>query len=221
MTKGSENARPTAQAREYRDLEANKRTIRKRLRQSRNALTASRVAALSHDICRNVENMPHFRQARIIGLYQPVDNEADPSLLFSSARKTGKTVLLPVIDRQNRRLWFAPHRSDGPLRSGPFGILEPDVTVGGKACVPLLEIDILFLPMVGFDPQGNRLGFGGGFFDRTLADLRTSAPVMALKKPLLVGLAYDFQRISALSRAPHDVPVHLVVTEKEVLSCTV
>ena len=216
--KGSENARPTAQA-GVLGLEAEKMALRRRLRQARNSQSPARVATLSAFVCRHIAAAAWYQQAATVAFYQPVDNEVDPSLLISHAQQCAKRVLLPVIDLQQKTLGFAPYQPAVPLRTGPFGIVEPDVHPGGSDCVPLREIDILFLPLVGFDLQGHRIGFGGGYYDRTLTAMTARTPDNIPGRPLLVGLAYGLQKQSALPWAPHDVSMHFVVTEDGIFAC--
>ena len=94
-----------------------------------------------------------------------------------------------------------------------FGIPEP--VVGVKELVRARRLDLVLLPLVGFDHKGNRLGMGAGFYDRTLAFLRDR---VHWKKPHAVGLAYDFQRVDGFDVDPWDIPLTAVVTDKDIYS---
>ena len=101
----------------------------------------------------------------------------------------------------------------GPLRRNRLGIDEPD----NGARLGARWLDLVFLPLVGFDRFGLRLGTGGGFYDRAFAFRRHR---QAWHAPRLVGLGYDFQQVERIAPAAHDVRMDLVVTDKGILRCT-
>jgi 5-formyltetrahydrofolate cyclo-ligase len=96
------------------------------------------------------------------------------------------------------------------MRRGAFGIAEP---MGGRA-VPARALDLVFMPLVGFDRAGHRIGMGRGFYDRHFAH---RARPRQWRRPLLVGIAYDVQCVAALAAATHDVPLDAIVTESTML----
>jgi len=150
-----------------------------------------------------------LRSARI-ALYLPMDGEIDPTLLIERARGMNKQYFLPVLNPLTPgRLWFAPYGEDEPLHCNRFNIPEP--AIKGKHMVPAWALDLILSPLVAFDAQGNRLGMGGGFYDRTLAFL---ARRRHWRKPRLLGLAYEFQKVATLHREPWDVPLQGIVTER-------
>ena len=134
--------------------------------------------------------------------YMPIRTEIDPLPAMAEAAAYGP-VGVPVISGAGLPLEFSRWQPDGPLREGPFG-----------AQVPLeddfFDPQILIVPLVAFDRQGGRLGYGGGFYDRTLERLRAKAPVLA------VGFAYSVQEWSDLPLEPTDQPLDMVVTETDV-----
>ncbi|GAB2510765.1 5-formyltetrahydrofolate cyclo-ligase [Lysobacter humi (ex Lee et al. 2017)] len=119
------------------------------------------------------------------------------------------TYCLPVL-AEDGRLRFAPWRPGEPLVTNRFGIPEPDVPQ--NACVEADDLALAVVPLVGFDANCNRLGMGGGWYDRTFARRRGGDP------PRLVGAAYDLQRVEALSPAAWDVPLDAVCTESTTYS---
>ncbi len=119
----------------------------------------------------------------------------------------GKRTYLPVL--HGRRLWFLPYDSETPLARNRFGILEPDVSPKRRRALEAL--DMVLVPLVAFDEQGNRLGMGGGYYDRTFAYLLGRR---RWTRPLLVGVAYEFQCSAALPTRPWDVPLQAVATER-------
>ncbi|WP_372574259.1 5-formyltetrahydrofolate cyclo-ligase [Ruegeria jejuensis] len=136
--------------------------------------------------------------------YMPIRTEIDPLPAMAEAAAHGP-VGVPVIQAANEALRFSRWVPDGPLRDGPFG-----------AKVPLeddyFDPEILIVPLVAFDAKGGRLGYGGGFYDRTLEGLR------AKRGTLAIGFAFDAQEAENLPLEPTDQPLDMLVTESRVLS---
>jgi 5,10-methenyltetrahydrofolate synthetase len=138
-----------------------------------------------------------------IGAYWPIKGEFDalPALYRWSEAEAGRRLGLPVIDRRTRQLRFHVWFPGCPMEEDAFGIPKPKDT---ESFTP----DLLLVPCVGFGPRGMRLGYGGGFYDRTLAAL---AP-----RPVTVGLGYAHGFIPWLTPEPHDMPLDAVLTEEGV-----
>lgn len=153
-----------------------------------------------------------FQSARHIAAYLPNDAELDPTDIMLKAWEMGKTVYLPVLSRHHHNhLHFLPYAPGDELLPNRFGIPEP--VSRGRRMVRLQRLDLVLTPLVGFDAQGNRLGMGGGFYDRSFAFLRRR---QYWRKPRLLGMAFDRQEVappSGLTRQPWDVPLDGVVTE--------
>lgn len=132
-------------------------------------------------------------------------DELDAGPLIQIARARGCHVYLPRIDRHTLRIHFIEAR--GATRPNHLGIEEP----AGSHRIAARWLDLVFLPLVGFDDRGMRLGMGGGYYDRTFAYLNLRD---AWRAPRLVGIAYAFQRIAAIEPAPHDVRLDAVVTDE-------
>jgi len=151
-----------------------------------------------------------YRNARNIGVYLANDGEIDPYLLIEHARFLNKKVYLPILSPLKNQLYFAPYETDSRLQLNRFNIPEP-------SCHPSQwkkagQLDLLLLPLVAFDTRGNRLGMGGGFYDRTLAYLQHRK---SWRKPTLVGLAHEIQKMGKLQRQNWDIPVDYIITEKQ------
>jgi 5-formyltetrahydrofolate cyclo-ligase len=128
--------------------------------------------------------------------------------LLQLAHRRGCTILLPrIVSKRHSRMRFFV--LDGPITRGAYGMLEPR----GKHAMRARELDIVFMPLVGFDAAGNRIGMGKGFYDRCFAH---RIRLRQWRRPLLVGLAYDIQQVSSLPAANHDVPVDVIVTDSTV-----
>lgn len=116
---------------------------------------------------------------------------------------------LPVLKpAPQKHLWFAPHRLGDPLQPNRYGIPEPDTN--RHPPLPLRQLDIILMPLVGFDEKLNRLGMGGGYYDRSLAFLHHSQ----WRRPRLIGIAHECQKVNQLIPAPWDIPMDALVTEK-------
>ena len=188
------------------DADAARRRVRREVRAARRALSPAERARRSREVCSAVVRSGVLLRARRLAAVWPNDGEVDLSPLFARLWRRGIRVHLPVI--AGPRLWFAPFRPGTPLTDNRFGIPEPRVS--RRLACPALALDLVLVPLVAFDDRGRRVGMGGGYYDRTFAARRGRR---ALRRPRLVGVAFDFQRRDALPGAPWDVPLDAVVTE--------
>jgi 5-formyltetrahydrofolate cyclo-ligase len=181
--------------------------LRRELRTARRSLSPSLRARHSQALVRHLRRSSLLWPAHRIACFWPNDGEIDLRSLFESLWRRDIQVLLPVIDGQ--RLWFAPYTTSTPMRSNRFGIPEP--ALQRRDACPLLTIDVILMPLVAFDDLGNRVGMGGGYYDRTFANLRRCE---RLRGPLLIGTAFAFQRREQLCANTWDIPMHGVATEQ-------
>ncbi|WP_460150409.1 5-formyltetrahydrofolate cyclo-ligase [Pseudomonas sp. H2_A10] len=184
--------------------------LRRMLRKARRALTPSEQRKAAHDLYRQLAQHPLFRRAKHISLYLPTDGEIDPRLLLGAAQRRGKATYLPVLSAWPRtKMVFQRVRPGEKLLPNRFRILEPR---GNAKCQrQVWALDLVLLPLVGFDESGGRLGMGGGFYDRSLAYL---ARRQRWRKPTLLGLAHECQKVNRLAQASWDVPLAGTVTDK-------
>jgi 5-formyltetrahydrofolate cyclo-ligase len=175
--------------------------LRARLRAARRAIGARERFAAAQSIASALARLGLPRPHSRIAAYQAMDGEIDPSIVLHRALALGCDVHLPVITSvRNRHMRFAPLSDAGePAAAGGTG--------GAR------WLDLVLVPLVGFDHDGNRLGMGAGFYDRHFAFLRHRKHWL---RPLLVGLAFETQRLDRLPPQPHDVPMWRVVTERGV-----
>lgn len=184
--------------------------LRRLLRQRRRALSKTQQRQASHDLYRQLAQSPSFRRARHIALYLPSDGEIDPALVLKAARKRGKHIYLPVLSAWPRtRMVFQRVGRHEKMTGNRFGILEPRPQPARQR--RLWALDLVLLPLVGFDAKGGRLGMGGGFYDRSLAYLSRRKK---WHKPTLLGLAHECQRVDELAMANWDVPLQATVSDK-------
>jgi 5-formyltetrahydrofolate cyclo-ligase len=188
------------------------RAIRRRLRDLRLALQRAERTAAERTILSSLERLGLFRRGAHVALYLPMRGEVDVRPCLEIARRHGAQVYLPrIVNRRRRQMLFAPWAAGGVLRTNAFGILEPGSVAGAR---PVIGLDAIVLPMVGFDADGNRLGMGAGYYDRALRRHRDRA---AWRRPRLIGVAYACQQLTAIPASPWDVPLDRVVTERGVI----
>ena len=185
--------------------------LRRMLRKARRALTPSERRQAANGLYRQLAQHPLFRRAKHISLYLPTDGEIDPRLLLRAAQRRGKATYLPVLSAWPRtKMVFQRVRPGDKLSPNRFRILEP--RVNAKRQRQVWALDLVLLPLVGFDDAGGRLGMGGGFYDRSLAYL---ARRQHWRKPTLLGLAHECQKVGRLAQASWDVPLAGTVTDKQ------
>jgi 5-formyltetrahydrofolate cyclo-ligase len=185
--------------------------LRRMLRNARRALTPSEQREAAQGVYRQLAQHPLFRRAKHISLYLPTDGEIDPRLLLRAAQHRGKATYLPVLSAWPRtKMVFQRVRPGEKLLPNRFRILEPRTNVRRQRKV--WALDLVLLPLVGFDDAGGRLGMGGGFYDRSLAYL---ARRQHWRKPTLLGLAHECQKVERLVQASWDVPLAGTVTDKK------
>lgn len=193
----------------------NRSTLRHHLRQKRRQLSVYQQKVASHKICQLTRQQPWFINASSLAVYMAADGEVDPLPLALMAQTMGKKVYLPVLHPLNtNHLLFIRFTPETPLHKNRFGILEPCLKGYGlmrpNTC-RIQTLDLLLMPLVGFDPQGGRLGMGGGFYDRTLAIKPNE-----FKRPKLIGLAHECQKVENLPLEAWDVPLAGIVTPRQV-----
>ncbi|EMD98535.1 MULTISPECIES: 5-formyltetrahydrofolate cyclo-ligase [Stutzerimonas stutzeri subgroup] len=184
--------------------------LRRRLRHARRQLTPAQQRLAARRLYRQLAQHPWFRRARHIALYLPNDGEIDPRLLLHAAQRRGKATYLPVLNPWPRtRMVFQRIEPSERLRRNRFGIPEPMIRTARQRRV--WALDLLLMPLVGFDGNGGRLGMGGGFYDRSLA---YRAMRKKSHKPTLLGLAHECQRVDRLPLESWDVALQATVTDQ-------
>ncbi|MAY41780.1 MULTISPECIES: 5-formyltetrahydrofolate cyclo-ligase [unclassified Neptuniibacter] len=188
----------------------NKRTqLRKKIRTLRRSLKPHQQKQAALNLLGNIRNRADFRNAKHIALYLPNDGEISPEPLIKLCWKLGKKVYLPVLHPVlHNRLWFIPYTPQSPMIRNIYGIKEPKLIP--SLCRTAWSLNLVLLPLVAFDQNGNRMGMGGGYYDRTFS-------FKSLKKgingPALIGLAHDIQRVEELPVESWDIPLTSIVTD--------
>ncbi len=194
-------------------LGAARRSLRAELNARRRAVSAAGRTAAARRAAANADRALHLSAAQRIAVYASLAVELDSAPLIALAASRGCRIFLPRIDRRRRSRGMRFVELGSVLRENRLGIGEPE----GFATIGARWLDLVFLPLVGFDRRGLRLGAGGGFYDRAFA-FRQLRRVW--HKPLLVGFGYAFQQVEHLAAAPHDVALDAVVTDEGFIRCT-
>ena len=190
-----------------------RRNLRRRLRSARRALTPAQQRKASQDLLRQLIQHPLFRRSRHVAFYLANDGEIDPAPLMAAARRMGKHCYLPIVDGWPAdRMHFQRLGTHQRWVRNRFGITEPVAEPRRQA--PVWRLDLVLLPLVGFDPSGNRLGMGGGFYDRTLAYRQRRR---TWKAPVLLGVAHACQKVESLPAASWDIPLDGIASDREML----
>jgi len=194
-----------------------KRTsLRKELRKQRNSLDTDTQTLHSIAIANQLSNCSLYKRSKNIAAYLAADGEIDTEFLIHKALHDKKKLFLPVLAPFVSRLYFAAYTPGCKLAANKFGILEPETHP--KFWFKPQQMNLILMPLVGFDPQGNRLGMGGGFYDRSLS---FHGHRKRTHHPYLIGLAHQLQCVDQLPHQPHDVPMHMVATEQRIYNTAI
>lgn len=178
--------------------------LRHHIREQRRRLSPEQQAENARQLAELVLQQAVFSSRQKIAVYLANDGEIDPAHIVEHAWSQGKQVYLPVLSAHENSLLFAPYEPEMPMCRNEFGIDEPDIAP--EHWLLARHMDLILLPLVAFDEQGNRMGMGGGFYDRSLADIREH-------DTHLIGLAHEIQKVEQLEVQSWDVPLDAIATE--------
>ncbi|NRA82256.1 MAG: 5-formyltetrahydrofolate cyclo-ligase [Gammaproteobacteria bacterium] len=188
--------------------------IRQQVRLLRNQLTSSQQQQSAQQLVEQVAHHPRVATAKNIALYLANDGELNPIELIKHLWQQGKNVYLPVLHPFNKgHLLFLRYQPDTKMVLNKYGISEPKLNV--TLVCPVNQLDIIFTPLVAFDSQGNRMGMGGGYYDRTLANWQTN------KTPYPIGLAHDCQLVEQLPVQAWDIPLAQIITPNKTFNAQI
>ena len=155
----------------------------------------------------NFFSLPEFKKAKIILFYVSIKGEVRTEKMISESLEKGKRTLVPFTNLKKKTLLISEINDLDDLSPGAFGIPEPK----NPKEFALEKTDLVIIPGIAFDRKGNRAGYGVGFYDRLLKNLKPHVP--------LIALAYDLQIVSEIPTDGKDVRVHKILTEKEIIEC--
>ena len=185
----------------------NKSTLRRQLKAARNAVDPLTRKRAARSAARLAQHAGLLLRAQRIGFYLPQHGEFDVTPLMSLALWMRRECCLPQLPTRGRVMRFGRLCAGTRMKPNRYGIPEPMDTQPRSA----RQLDLLLIPLVGFDSAGHRLGMGGGYYDATLAFLRHRRH---WRKPRLLGVAYECQKVEALPHDPWDMPLDAVLTER-------
>lgn len=184
--------------------------LRQQVRQLRQQLTPQQQQQAAQDLLKQCLKLPVIQHSQHIALYLANDGELDTQPLIRYLWQQNKQVYLPVLHPFCAgHLLFLHYTAHSPMQANRYGILEPKLIK--NAIQPLANLDLIFTPLVAFDAQGNRLGMGGGYYDRTLSqwlNLRPNA------NP--IGIAHDCQQLPHLQAQPWDIALNTLITPSRI-----
>jgi len=187
--------------------------LRARLRAERAALAPQQRIAAAQSLHATLEQLPEFLVDTRVAGYWAVGGEMPLLALLGPLRARAQRYHLPVIGVDNT-LRFAPWQAGAPVQANRYGIPEPE---SAADLVAPEAMELVLVPLLGFDRRGNRLGMGAGYYNRGFAFLRDA---VRPAQPLLVGIGYHFQEVAALPSEPWDVRLDFVATDRELIDCT-
>ena len=190
------------------DNQSQRQQLRKLIRQRRQQLSPAQQQQAANDLVSQALALPALSYSQHIALYLANDSELDTFPLIQTLWQQGKQLYLPVLHPfAAGYLLFVRYDKDTLLYPNRFGIPEPLAQC--HRLLPVNQLDIIFTPLVAFDLKGNRLGMGGGFYDRTLSQLPTKS------RSKVIGLAHNCQQVDAVPTDSWDIPLNKVITPGE------
>ena len=186
-----------------------RKALRIELRQRRRSLSQYHQEQAAAGVLEQVKQLSDYKNSQTLAVYLANDGEVSPKNIVRYAWSGGKSCYLPVLDKSDKRkLHFQQYTPETILLPNRFNIPEPVLDV--SLCISAEELDLVLMPLTGFDEAGQRLGMGGGFYDRAFAFTRNS------NKPVLIGLAHECQKVDSIPVEDWDVPLSAVVTGESV-----
>ncbi len=172
---------------------------------ARRSMSSKRRAAASEIICNKLTHSREFNAAESVACYIPMRDEVDPYLIIERAWRANKRVFCPVMKKQGAMTYRQLDRDTTLLRNN-FGLWEP---VDGEIISPR-QLDLVVTPLVAFDKNNNRIGMGGGYFDRCFSFLRHRKQWIS---PKLIGAAFACQEVDQIDPNPWDIPLYSVCSD--------
>ena len=188
-----------------------RKQLRTELRARRAALTAAERIAASQTLLEQLEQVPEFLTDPRIGGYWAIAGELPLAAVIAGLRTRGQAYCLPIVGAAGQ-LSFAPWTPGMAITMNRYGIPEPECT--REQHLGPDQLDVVLVPLLGFDRAGHRLGFGGGYYDRSFAFLQGRS---GAARPILIGIGYAIQQVPAIETMPWDVHLDYIATERELI----
>ncbi len=194
-----------------------KKRLREKLLKRRDSIPPDQKALKNAAIEKKLFELDEFQKADILLMYVSFRSEVDTRTCLNDVLSMGKRLILPVVDTRHSALKLYEVKSPSELTPGYMGIPEPDIRENRK--VSIADVDLVIIPGTGFDIEGNRLGYGGGYYDRLLG-YESRQLANAENHILTVALAFEEQIEDEIPAEPHDIKVDIIITDKRVVRCT-
>lgn len=192
-----------------------KKRLREKLLKRRDAIPPELKSSKESAIKDRLFSQDIFKEARSILLYVSFRSEVDTRKYLHDIIQLGKKLVLPLVDTRHKVLKLYGIKSPDELKPGYMGILEPGI-LRYRRC-SLRDIDLVIIPGTGFDPNGNRLGYGGGYYDKLLSmEARELAEIDHITT---VALAFEEQIGEEIPSEPHDIKVDMIITDERIIEC--
>lgn len=192
-----------------------KKRLREKLLKARDSIPTELKSVKESEIETRLFSLDGFKNAKTILMYVSFRSEVATRTCINTIIKLGKKLVLPLVDTRHKVLKLYEVKHTDELKPGYMGILEPGI-LKDRRC-SLKEIDLVIIPGTGFDPKGNRLGYGGGYYDKLLSmESRELAEVTHITT---IALAFEEQIGEEIPSEPHDIKVDMIVTDKRVIKC--
>lgn len=183
-----------------------KKKIQGEIKEKRKEHPKGEVETKSRKIMERLFEMSEFAAAETVLFYASKPDEVQTFEMMRKAMSLGKRVVLPITIREEKRLILSELKSVDDLVQGEFGVMEPPEQIE----VLLNEIEVVIVPGIAFDEEGDRIGHGMGYYDKLLKHLPDAT---------FIGLAFEFQIVEDIPEEDHDVNVHRIITEERVVTC--
>jgi 5-formyltetrahydrofolate cyclo-ligase len=191
-----------------------KRTLRENLLIKRDRIKPGEKRSKEASIRKRLYASVEFRKAKSMMFYASFRSEAATIPCIIHALKLKKIVMLPLVDRKKNILRIFQICDVSELEAGFMGIPEPKVNKMQERY--LKDVDVVIVPGSGFDPEGNRLGYGAGYYDKLFSGIRDHPQH---PKPVLIALAFEEQIVQKIPGEKHDVRMDKIITEKRIIDC--
>jgi 5-formyltetrahydrofolate cyclo-ligase len=178
--------------------------LRREIEARRKALEPQELEAMSSQITANIGKLAAFHSAKTVALYKAIPGEVNLETFFQNCWNLGKTTCIPIFNPTSKTYDMAVVSEETDYKTGHYGIKEPC----SPTLVSMKSIDLIAVPGVAFDSQGNRLGRGGGYYDRLLDGFSGFS----------AAVAFDFQILNQIPCDAHDRPVQAIVTPSEIIN---
>jgi 5-formyltetrahydrofolate cyclo-ligase len=193
-----------------------KKTLREILIKKRDSIDKKEKELREKSIRKRLFSLKYFKEAETILFYASFRSEVETIKCMEHALRMGKRIALPVIDRPHKRLRLYEIKDTSELEPNNIGIPEP-VPARSRG-IKLEEVDLIIIPGIGFDPSGNRLGYGAGYYDRLLA-YKKKNPVGIRGHIPSVALAFEEQIVERIPAESHDIKVDIIITDTRTIFC--